>query len=66
MGTFTGLDMPFNVKILPNANLVPRAFPSKNGWGREKVPFPGPTHFLREKPWGRGWPNARIVEKTSV
>ena len=28
-------------------NLVPRAFPSKNGWG--------PTHFLREKPWGRGW-----------
>ena len=25
-------------------NLVPRAFPSKNG-----------THFLREKPWGRGW-----------
>ena len=25
-------------------NLVPRAFPSKNG----------PTHFLREKPWGRG------------
>ena len=28
-------------------NLVPRAFPSKNRWG--------PTHFLREKPWGRGW-----------
>ena len=28
-------------------NLVPRAFPLKNGWGR-------PTH-LREKPWGRGW-----------
>ena len=27
-------------------NLVPRAFPLKNGWG--------PTHFLREKPWGRG------------
>ena len=27
-------------------NLVPRAFPSKNGWGA--------THFLREKPWGRG------------
>ena len=26
-------------------NLVPRAFPLKNGWG----------HFLREKPWGRGW-----------
>ena len=26
-------------------NLVPRAFPSKNGWG---------AHFLREKPWGRG------------
>ena len=28
-------------------NLVPRAFPLKNGCG--------PTHFLREKPWGRGW-----------
>ena len=26
-------------------NLVPRAFPLKNGC---------PTHFLREKPWGRG------------
>ena len=26
-------------------NLVPRAFPLKNGW----------AHFLREKPWGRGW-----------
>ena len=26
-------------------NLAPRAFPLKNGWG----------HFLREKPWGRGW-----------
>ena len=31
------------------ANLVPRAFPSKNGWGGKS-----PTHFLREKPWGRG------------
>ena len=28
-------------------NLVPRAFPLKDGWGA--------THFLREKPWGRGW-----------
>ena len=28
-------------------NLVPRAFPLKNGWC--------PTHFLKEKPWGRGW-----------
>ena len=28
-------------------NLVPRALPLKNGWG--------PTHFLREEPWGRGW-----------
>ena len=27
-------------------NLVPRAFPLRNGLG--------PTHFLREKPWGRG------------
>ena len=27
-------------------NLVSNAFPSKNGWG--------PTHFLREKSWGRG------------
>ena len=40
-------------------NLVPRAFPSKNGWGRD-AGMPGcrdagPTHFLREKPWGRGW-----------
>ena len=30
---------------LSSLNLVPRAFPLKNGWG---------THFLREKPWGRG------------
>ena len=29
------------------SNLVPRAFPLKNGWGT--------AHFLREKPWGRGW-----------
>ena len=29
-----------------SSNLVPRAFPLKNG---------RPTHFLREKPWGRGW-----------
>ena len=27
-------------------NLVLRAFPLKNWWGA--------THFLREKPWGRG------------
>ena len=33
----------------PFFNLVPRAFPlKKNGWGA--------THFLREKPWGRGCP----------
>ena len=35
-------------------NLVPSAFPSKNGWGG-KMAFSRPTHFLREKPWGRGW-----------
>ena len=29
-------------------NLVPRAFPLKNGWGGR------PTHILREKPWGQG------------
>ena len=32
-------------KTIVNSNLVPRAFPLKNGWGA--------THFLREKPWGR-------------
>ena len=26
-------------------NLVPRAFPSKNGWGREKGLFPAPPIF---------------------
>ena len=31
-------------------NLVPRAFPLKNGWGLSH-----PTHFLREKSWERGW-----------
>ena len=35
-----------NKKYRTIHNLVPRAFPLKNGWG--------PTH-LREKPWGRGW-----------
>ena len=34
-------------KHLKDTNLVPRAFPLKNGWG--------PTQFLREKLWGRGW-----------
>ena len=33
-------------------NLVPRAFPLKNGWGQKRA-FSRPTHFLREKPWGR-------------
>ena len=28
----------------------PQSFPLKNGWGGKS-----PTHFLREKPWGRGW-----------
>ena len=32
------------------SNLVPTAFPSQNGGG----------HFLREKPWGRGW----VIELT--
>ena len=36
-------------------NLVPRAFPLKNGWGRKRDLFP--TNFLREKPWGRGCRN---------
>ena len=30
------------------SNLVPRAFPSK-------------THFLREKPWGRGWLKSPLI-----
>ena len=29
-------------------NLVPRAFPSKN------------THFLRERPWERGWARVEV------
>ena len=32
----------------------PGLFPPQNGWG--------PTQFLREKPWGRGWCSIRIVE----
>ena len=35
-------------------NLFPRAFPLQNGWGGKS-----PTHFLREKPWGRG----SLIEK---
>ena len=35
-------------------DLVPSAFPSKNGWGGKRA-FSRPTHYLREKPWGRGW-----------
>ena len=42
----------FSVRIMEHANLVPRAFPLKNGWV-------GPTHFLREKPWGRSWEHAQ-------
>ena len=30
-------------------NLVPKAFPLKNGWGGKS-----PTHFLRKKQWGQG------------
>ena len=33
----------------PRFNLVPRAFTLKNGCGGKS-----PTHFLKEKPWGRG------------
>ena len=36
-------------RVYVRINLVPRVFPLKNGWG-----FSRPTHFLREKPWGRG------------
>ena len=32
----------YSWEFLVGVNLVPRAFPLK-------------THFLREKPWGRGW-----------
>ena len=39
------------VESQSNLELVPNAFPLKNGWG--------PTHFLREKPWGRGWSQRR-------
>ena len=42
--TTKGVASPKTWMLIP-CNLVPRAFPSKNG----------PTHFLREKPWGRGW-----------
>ena len=39
-------------KTFVNSNLVPRAFPLKNGWGA--------THFLREKPWARGCVNSWV------
>ena len=39
-------------KTIVNSNLVPRAFPLKNGWGA--------THFLREKPWGRDCVNSWV------
>ena len=32
----------------------PVLFPQKKGWGGKRA-FSRPTHFLREKPWGRGW-----------
>ena len=32
----------------------PQGFSLKKWVGREKAPFSRPTHFLREKPWGRG------------
>ena len=40
---FGGARSPSN--FMGSCNLVPRAFPLKNG----------PSHFLREKPWGRVW-----------
>ena len=46
-------------------NLVPSAFPSKNGWGG-KMAFSRPTHFLREKPWGRGWLLYACDVRTSI
>ena len=42
----TKLDLRLFQKLALHNNLVPRAFPLKNGWC--------PNHFLREKPWGRG------------
>ena len=33
----------------------PQGFSLKNGW------FSRPTHFLREKPWERGWPVSRQI-----
>ena len=38
-----------------NPTSSPGLFPQKKWVGREKTPFSRPTHFLREKPWGRGW-----------
>ena len=37
------------------SNLVPRAFPSKNG-----------SHFLREKPWGRGCGHSHFLVQKSM
>ena len=45
--------------FLPVNNLVPRAFPLKNGWGGKLI-------FLREKPWGRGWPVNRGVPQGTL
>ena len=43
----TKLDLCLFKKLALQNNIFTRAFPLKNGWS--------PTHFLREKPWGRGW-----------
>ena len=41
-------------KNLKKAQPRPQGFSLKKWVGPGKA-FPGPTHFLREKPWGRGW-----------
>ena len=49
-----GLRFPF---ILSKIQPRPQGFYlKKNGWGGKS-----PTHFLKEKPWGRGW--SKIVVK---
>ena len=50
---------------LSQINLVPRAFPLKIGWGGWWLKIGWcPTHFLREKPWGRGW--SQIIESVQL
>ena len=54
----TNAGYPEEARWAPMPNLVPRAFPLKNGWGGKRPLFP-PHPFFKGKALGTRLPNAR-------